>query len=92
MPTRETVATALPFDGRIVETSDGLWTASVTGVSEPSPDAFRVDLEFKRGPHTERGALLLATRRLSQTASDDELAWLLRHAFKTRQTPPTEAL
>jgi len=86
------VAAVLPLDGRTVETSDGLWTAKMIGVSDHGPDAFRVDLQFTRGPHTETGALLLATKRLAQTASDDELAWLLRHAYKSRQTPPTEVI
>ena len=92
MLSRESLATALPLDGRLVETSDGLWTASVTGVTEHSADAFRVDLEFKRGASAEKGALLLAKRRLTQTPTDDELAWLLRHAFKTRNIPPAEVL
>lgn len=92
MLSRESVAAALPLDGRLVETSDGLWTASVVDVREHSADAFRVDLEFKRGAFTEKSALLLATRRLGQTPTDDELAWLLRHAFKTRKVGPTEVL
>ena len=92
MVSREKVASALPLDGRIVETSDGLWTAAVTDVREHSDDAFRVDLEFKRGAFTERGALLLSKTRLTQSPSDDELAALLRHAFKTRKTPPTESM
>jgi hypothetical protein len=92
MVTRETVASALPLDGRIVETSDGLWTASVTDVREHSDGAFRIDLEFKRGAFAEKGALLLSKSRLAQSASDDELAALLRHAFRTRKTPPTEPM
>jgi hypothetical protein len=92
MLSRDAVASALPFDGRIVETSDGLYTASVTTVSEHSDDAFRVDLDFKRGGFTEKGSLLLSKKRLGQTATDDELAALLRHAFRTRKTPPTEPM
>jgi hypothetical protein len=92
MPNRDAVAAALPFDGRLVETGDGLWTAAVTGVSDVSDDAFRVELAFTRGPHRERGALLLAKARLSQIATDDELASLLRHAYRTRHAPPANVL
>jgi hypothetical protein len=92
MLSRESVASSLPFEGRIVETSEGLYTATVTDVRDHSDDAFRVDLEFKRGAFTEAGALLLFKRRLGQTPTDDELAALLRYAFKTRRTPPTDPI